>query len=158
MQNGRETKVKIPAGVSDGQKIRLKGRGQPSPDGGEAGDLVIAVSVRKHPIFERDGLNLRVDVPVTFAEATLGATIEVPTLDGGPVKLRVAPGTPSGRVLRVKGRGVSTAKGAGDLLATVVVAVPSHLPPAAKEALDAFTAAMPDENPREELLARGGQH
>ena len=75
-------KVKIPAGVADGQKIRLKGKGQPSPDGGEAGDLVITVTVRKHPVFERDGRNLRVDVPVTFAEAALGATIEVPTLGG----------------------------------------------------------------------------
>lgn len=155
MQSGRETKVKIPAGVADGQKIKLKGKGQPSPDGGEAGDLVITVSVRKHPIFERDGLNLRLDVPVTFSEAALGATIEVPTLEGSPVKLRVAAGTPSGRVLRVKGRGVTTAKGTGDLLATVVVAVPSHLSPAAKEALEAFAAAMPDENPREELLAQG---
>ena len=155
MQSGRETKVKIPAGVADGQKIKLKGKGQPSPDGGEAGDLVITVTVRKHPIFERDGLNLRVDVPVTFSEAALGATIEVPTLEGPPVKLRVAPGTPSGRVLRVKGRGVSTPKGTGDLLATVVVAVPSHLTPAAKEALEAFAAAMPDENPREDLLAQG---
>ncbi len=155
MQSGRETKVKIPAGVADGQKIKLKGKGQPSPDGGEAGDLVITVTVRKHPIFERDGLNLRLDVPVTFAEAALGATIEVPTLEGAPVKLRVAAGTPSGRVLRVKGRGVTTPKGTGDLLATVVVAVPSHLTPAAKEALEAFAAAMPDENPREDLLARG---
>ncbi len=157
MQNGRETKVKIPAGVADGQKIRLKGKGSPSPDGGESGDLVLTVTVRKHPIFERDGLNLRVDVPVTFAEATLGATIEVPTLDGPPVKLRVAAGTPSGRVLRVKGRGVTTAKGSGDLLAEVVVAVPSHLTPAAKEALEAFTAAMPDENPRADLLSRSGR-
>lgn len=155
MQGGRETKVKIPAGVADGQKIKLKGKGQPSPDGGEAGDLVITVTVRKHPIFERDGLNLRLDVPVTFSEAALGATIEVPTLEGAPVKLRVAAGTPSGRVLRVKGRGVTTPKGTGDLLATVVVAVPSHLTPAAKEALEAFAAAMPDENPRDELLARG---
>jgi molecular chaperone DnaJ len=155
MQSGRETKVKIPAGVADGQKIKLKGKGQPSPDGGEAGDLVITVSVRKHPIFERDGLNLRLDVPVTFSEAALGATIEVPTLEGSPVKLRVAAGTPSGRVLRVKGRGVTTAKGTGDLLATVVVAVPSHLSPAAKEALEAFAATMPDENPRAELLAQG---
>jgi molecular chaperone DnaJ len=158
MQSGRETKVKIPAGVADGQKIKLKGKGQPSPDGGEAGDLVITVSVRKHPIFERDGLNLRLDVPVTFAEAALGATIEVPTLEGAPVKLRVAAGTPSGRVLRVKGRGVTTSKGTGDLLATVVVAVPSHLNPAAKEALEAFSAATSNENPREELLARGGAH
>jgi len=157
MQNGRETKVKIPAGVADGQKIRLKGKGAPSPDGGEPGDLVLTVAVRKHPIFERDGLNLRVDVPVTFAEAALGATIEVPTLDGAPVKRRVAPGTPSGRVLRVKGRGVVTAKATGDLLAEVMVAVPSHLTPAAKEALEAFTAAMPDENPREDLLSRSGR-
>ena len=155
MQSGREVKVKIPAGVADGQKIKLKGKGQPSPDGGEAGDLVITVTVRKHPIFERDGLNLRLDVPVTFSEAALGATIEVPTLEGAPVKLRVTAGTPSGRVLRVKGRGVTTPKGTGDLLATVVVAVPSHLTPAAKEALEAFTAAMPDENPRDELLSRG---
>jgi molecular chaperone DnaJ len=155
MQSGRETKVKIPAGVADGQKIKLKGKGQPSPDGGEPGDLVITVTVRPHPIFERDGLNLRVDVPVTFSEAALGATIEVPTLEGPPVKLRVTAGTPSGRVLRVKGRGVSTPKGTGDLLATVIVAVPSHLTPAAKEALEAFAAAMPDENPREDLLAQG---
>jgi molecular chaperone DnaJ len=155
MQSGRETKVKIPAGVADGQKIKLKGKGQPSPDGGEAGDLVITVTVRKHPIFERDGLNLRLDVPVTFVEAALGATIEVPTLEGSPVKLRVAAGTPSGRVLRVKGRGVTTPKGTGDLLATVVVAVPTHVTPAAKEALEAFAAAMPDENPRDDLLARG---
>jgi len=155
MQSGRETKVKIPAGVADGQKIKLKGKGNPSPDGGEAGDLVITVTVRKHPIFERDGLNLRLDVPITFAEAALGATIEVPTLEGAPVKLRVAPGTPSGRVLRVKGRGVSGSKGTGDLLATVVVAVPSHLTPAAKDALEAFAAAMPDENPRDGLLAQG---
>ena len=123
-QGGRTITVKIPAGVKDGQKIKLKGKGEPSPDGGEAGDLVLTVSVRKHPVFERDGDNLRVVVPVTFAEATLGATIEVPTLGGAPVKLKVAPGTPSGRVLRVKGRGVTTTKATGDLLAEVHVAVP----------------------------------
>src|SRR5471030_294284 len=83
---GKPIKVKIPAGVSDGQKIRLKGKGEASPDGGEAGDLVLTVTVRKHPVFERDGLNLRVDVPVTFVEATLGATVEVPTLGGEPVR------------------------------------------------------------------------
>ena len=154
MQNGKETKVKIPEGVADGQKIRLKGKGQPSPDGGAAGDLVLTVAVRKQPVFEREGLHLRVDVPVTFAEAALGATIEVPTLDGAPVKLRVAPGTPSGRVLRVKGRGVTTSKGTGDLLAEVVVAVPNHLPDKAKDALEKFAAAMPAENPRAELLDR----
>ncbi len=147
-------KVKIPAGVNDGQKIRLKGKGEASIDGGEAGDLVLTVTVGKHPVFERDGLNLRVDVPVTFVEATLGATIEVPTLDGEPVRLKVAPGTPSGRVLRVKGRGVTTAKGTGDLLATVQVAVPNHLPGDARKHLEAFAAAMPEENPRTDLLER----
>ena len=152
--NGKAINVKIPAGVSDGQKIRLKGKGEPSPDGGTAGDLVLTVTVRKHSVFERDGLNLRVDVPVTFSEATLGATIEVPTLGGEPVKLRVAAGTPSGRVLRVKGRGVTTAKGVGDLLATVVVAVPSHLTAEAQAHLEAFAAALPDENPRADLLDR----
>jgi molecular chaperone DnaJ len=87
---GRPISVKIPAGVSDGQKIRLKGKGEPSFDGGPPGDLTLTVTVRRHPVFDRDGLNLRVDVPVTFTEATLGATIEVPTLGGDPVKLRVA--------------------------------------------------------------------
>jgi len=152
--DGRPITVRIPAGVADGQKIRLRGKGHPSPDGGEPGDIVLTVKVRKHPVFERDGLNLRVTVPVTFAEATLGATIQVPTLGGDPVKLRVAPGTPSGRVLRVKGRGVETSKGIGDLLAEVQVAVPSHLSKEAEQKLGEFEALLPDENPREELLAK----
>ncbi|GGE93435.1 DnaJ C-terminal domain-containing protein [Mycetocola zhadangensis] len=152
--DGRTIKVKIPAGVSDGQKIKLRGKGSPSPDGGAAGDLVLSVTVRKHPVFERDGLNLRVNVPVTFVEATLGATIEVPTLGGDPVRLRVAPGTPSGRVLRVKGRGVTTSKGTGDLLAVVQVAVPSHLNSDAREALERFHELEPKENPRDDLIAR----
>ncbi|MDQ1562153.1 MAG: molecular chaperone DnaJ [Actinomycetota bacterium] len=155
-QGGKSIRVKIPAGVSDGQKIRLKGKGRPSQDGGEPGDLVLTVTVRKHPVFERDGLNLRVNVPVTFVEATLGATVEVPTLGGDPVRLRVAPGTPSGRVLRVKGRGVTTPKGTGDLLATVEVAVPSHLTEAAKKHLEEFAKAMPDENPRADLIDKAG--
>jgi molecular chaperone DnaJ len=151
---GKPISVRIPAGVADGQKIRLKGKGEPSPDGGAPGDLTLTVTVRKHPVFEREGLNLRVDVPVTFAEATLGATIEVPTLGGEPVKLKIAPGTPSGRVLRVKGRGVTTTKGTGDLLAEVVIAVPGHLTADAKEYLEKFEKAMPHENPRAELIAR----
>jgi len=151
---GKPITTRIPEGVADGQKIRLKGKGEPSYDGGAAGDLVLTVTVRKHPVFERDGLNLRVDVPVTFVEATLGATIEVPTLGGEPVKLRVAAGTPSGRVLRVKGRGVTTTKGTGDLLASVVIAVPNHLSGPAREKLEEFAAAMPDENPRADLIAK----
>ena len=155
-ENGKPFKVKIPAGVSNGQKIRLRGRGHPSPDGGESGDIVVTITVRPHPVFTRDGLNLRVTVPVTFTEATLGATIEVPTLGGEPVRLRVAPGTPSGRVLRVKGRGVESKKGTGDLLAEVQVAVPSHLDDAAREALERFHDLEPKENPRAELMAKAG--
>lgn len=153
-EDGKPFKVKIPAGVADGQKIRLRGHGRPSPDGGENGDIVVSITVRPHPVFTRDGKNLRVTVPVTFTEATLGATIEVPTLAGDVVKLRVAPGTPSGRVLRVKGRGVKTSKGTGDLLAELQVAVPAHLDDAAREALLAFQAAEPKENPRGELIAK----
>ena len=153
-EDDKPFKVKIPAGVSDGQKIRLRGRGRPSPDGGEPGDIVVQVTVRPHPVFTRDGLNLRVTVPVTFTEAALGATIEVPTLGGDPVKLRVAPGTPSGRVLRVKGRGVQSSKGTGDLLAEVQVAVPAHLDDKAKEALERFHDLEPKENPRADLMAK----
>jgi molecular chaperone DnaJ len=151
---GRPISVKIPAGVADGQKIRLRGKGEQSITGGEAGDLVLTVTVRKHPVFSRDGLDLRLDVPVTFTEAVLGAAIEVPTLTGDTVRLRVSPGTPSGRVLRVKGRGVATSKGTGDLLATVQVAVPGNLSADAQKKLEAFAAALGDENPRDELLAR----
>jgi len=156
-EDGKPFKVKIPAGVKDGQKIRLRGRGRPSADGGENGDIVVQVAVRPHPVFTRDGLNLRVSVPVAFTEATLGATIEVPTLGGDPVKLRVAPGTPSGRVLRVKGRGVQTTKGTGDLLAEVQVVVPSSLDDEARQALERFAELQPKDNPRAELIqkARG---
>jgi molecular chaperone DnaJ len=153
-EDNKPFKVKIPAGVSDGQKIRLRGRGRPSPDGGESGDIVVTVAVRPHPVFARDGLNLRLTVPVTFTEAALGATIEVPTLGGDPVRLRVAPGTPSGRVLRVKGRGIQTSKGTGDLLAEVQVAVPAHLDDAAREALERFHELEPKENPRADLMAK----
>ena len=152
--DGETVKVRIPAGVSDKQRIRVPGKGRPSPDGGERGDLYLTVTVRKHPVFERDGVNLRVNVPVTFAEATLGATIEVPTLNGEIVRLKVAPGTPSGRVLRVKGRGVATKKATGDLLAVVQVVVPSHLSKQSEDALKAFEGTLPNENPREELLAK----
>jgi molecular chaperone DnaJ len=151
---GAPVKIRIPAGVADGQKLKVRGKGQPSPDGGPAGDLTLTVHVAGHPVFERDGLNLRVNVPVTFAEAALGATIEVPTLGGEPVRMKVPAGTSSGKVLRLKGRGVETPKGRGDLLAKVEVAVPSHLSAAQKEALEALVAASPDENPRDDLLTK----
>ena len=148
--------AKIPAGVLDGQKIKLRGKGQPSPNGGPNGDLIITVTVKPHAVFSRDGNNLRLSVPVTFAEAVLGATITVPTLGGDPVKLKVAPNTPNGRVLRVKGKGVTTAKGTGDLLATVEVLVPSHISEKAAKALKEFEEALPDEDPRQDLLNRAG--
>ena len=153
---GDPTSVKIPAGIVDGQKVKLRGKGQASPNGGETGDLIITVTVKPHPVFSRDGNNLRVTVPVTFTEAVLGATIQVPTLGGEPVKLKVAPGTPNGRVLRVKGKGVKSAKAEGDLLATVEIAVPSHISDKAKKALEEFAEQMPDEDPREDLLTRAG--
>ncbi|MFM6977299.1 MAG: DnaJ C-terminal domain-containing protein [Micrococcales bacterium] len=153
---GKDVSVNIPAGVNDGQKIKLRGKGQASPNGGEAGDLIITCNIKPHPIFSRDGNNIRVTVPVTFTEAVLGATILVPTLGGEPVKLKVAPGTPNGRVLRVKGRGVVTAKHEGDLLATVEVAVPSHVRDKAKKALEEFEGLLPDEDPRAELLLKAG--
>jgi len=148
--------AKIPAGVSDGQKIKLRGKGQPSSNGGPNGDLIITVSVKPHPVFSRDGINLRLSVPVTFAEAVLGATITVPTLGGDPVKLKVAPNTPNGRVLRVKGKGVPTAKGTGDLLATVEVLVPAHISDAAAKALQEFDDLLQGQDPRADLLNRAG--
>ena len=154
--NGKEVTVNIPAGVSDGQKIKLRGKGQASPNGGPAGDLIIDVHVKPHPVFSRDGNNIRVTVPVTFHEAVVGATIQVPTLGGEPVKLKVTPGTPNGRVLRVKGRGVQGAKAVGDLLATVEIAVPAHVSEKAKQALAEFDALLPQEDPREDLLNKAG--
>lgn len=154
--NSGETTIKIPAGVQDGQKIKIAGKGQQSPNGGPAGDLIIAITIKPHPVFTREGNNLRLTVPVTFSEAVLGATIQVPTLGGEPVKLKVAPGTPNGRVLRVKGRGVVTAKAEGDLLATVEIAVPSHVSDKAKTALEAFDELLPDEDPRADLLNKAG--
>ncbi|WP_105567204.1 DnaJ C-terminal domain-containing protein [Microbacterium halophytorum] len=154
--DGTSFKIKVPAGVADGQKIRLRGRGRPSPNGGENGDIVVEVSVKPHPVFTRDGLNLRVQVPVTFTEAALGATIEVPTLEGDTVRLKVAAGTPSGRVLRVKGRGIASKKGTGDLLAEVQIVVPGNLTADQREALEAFRAMESSESPRDEWLHRAG--
>jgi molecular chaperone DnaJ len=148
--------VKVPAGIQDGQKLKVKGKGQPSPNGGPAGDLVVTIKVKPHAVFTRDGDNIRVSVPVTYAEATLGATIEVPVLGEDPVKLKVAAGTPNGRTLRVKGKGVQFGSRQGDLLATVEVMVPGHLPAKAKKLLEQFDAELPDENPRQDLISRAG--
>lgn len=151
---GRTVKARIPAGVKDGQKIRLRGKGRPGESGAPAGDLEVTVRVTPHPVFTLEGSNLRVTVPIAFDEAALGAEIDVPTLDGGTVRVKVPAGTPSGRTLRVKGRGVTTSTGTGDLLVTVQVVVPQRLSAAAKEAVQAFGIATSGEDVRAELLAR----
>ena len=153
---GESVTVKVPAGIQDGQKLKVKGKGQPSPNGGPSGDLVVTIKVRSHQVFTRDGDNIRVNVPVTFAEAALGATIEVPTLGGDPVKLKVAAGTPNGRTLRVKGKGVQFGNRQGDLLATIEVLVPAHLSGKAKKLLEDFSQELPQEDPRRDLLTKAG--
>ena len=151
--NGPRTiTARIPAGVRNGQKVRLRGKGRPSEYGGAPGDLVVTVAVEPHPVFTIDGTDVRITVPATFAEAAMGAQIEVPTPQGGRVTLRVPAGTPTGRVLRVRGRGVQAPKGAGDLLVMIQVAVPQRLTVAAQDALNAFAEATRDENPRAALF------
>ncbi|PRZ03054.1 molecular chaperone DnaJ [Isoptericola sp. CG 20/1183] len=155
--DGKKITARIPAGVHDGQKIRLRGKGRPGSAGGPAGDLLIVVHVTEHPVFSIDGANLRMTLPVTFAEAALGTTVEVPTMSGETVRLKVPSGTPSGRVLRVKGRGVATTKRTGDLLVTVQVVVPQKLSRAAKKALEDFAAEADGEDVRAELAAKAAQ-
>jgi len=128
-----EVNVRIPPGVSHGQRIRVPGKGAPSSDGGDPGDLLVTIAISPHPVFDRDGANLLVTVPVTYAEAVLGADVKVPTLSGVPITLRIKPGTQSGTILRVRGRGVQTSNLTGDLLVTVTVHVPSDPSPAEQE-------------------------
>ena len=122
LPTGKEVDVKIPAGLNDGQTIRLKGQGLAGP-GGRAGDLLIAVSIAPHPLFTREGADLRFELPITLYEAVLGAKVRVPTLDGA-VELAIPAGTNSGRTFRLKGKGFSAKDGAGDLLATVRIMLP----------------------------------
>jgi molecular chaperone DnaJ len=150
--DGEVIDVRVPAGIKDGQKVRVRGKGQYGPAGN--GDLMVTVNVKPHDFYTRDGDNLRIHVPVSFPEAALGADIEVPTIDGDKVKVRVPAGTPSGRTLRVKGRGVKTSKGAGDLLVTIDVAIPKKLTEEAEEAVKAFAAATADADVRAGLAAK----
>ena len=155
--DGTKVTARIPVGVKDGQKIRLRGKGEPGDQGAPAGDLLLTVQVSKHPVFGRQGDNLTVDLPVTFAEAALGATVSVPTLNGEPVKVRIAAGTPNGRVLRVKGRGIPTKSHTGDLLAKVSVAIPQRLSDKAREAVEVLRAEEGDADPRADVFARARQ-
>jgi molecular chaperone DnaJ len=154
----RTIQARIPAGVADGQRIKLKGKGAPGERGGPAGDLYVRIHVTPHPVFGRSGNNLTVTVPVTFPEAALGAEVKVPSMVGAPVSVRIPAGTPNGRTFRVRGKGVRRGDGTnGDLLVTVAVQVPQKLTGPAREALNDFREATAGEDPRDELLRRAKQ-
>jgi len=150
--NGNSISARVPAGINDGAKIKLKGRGEMAQGG--PGDLYVIVHVTKHPVYTRDGDNLLMTLPVTFTEAALGADIAVPTLSGEEVKVRLAPGTQNGKVLRLKGRGITRNHNTGDMLITVDVNVPQRLDSKAKKALEEFHEATKDESPRKDLAER----
>jgi molecular chaperone DnaJ len=141
--------VKVPAGVKDGARIRLSGRGEPGPAGVPAGDLFVRVRVRPHRIFGRKGSDLTIEVPVTFPEAALGAEIQVPTLNG-PVRMRVPGGTPSGKTFRLRGKGAPKRGGFGDLLVTVRVEVPGKVSRQERELLEQLRG-LERESPRRGL-------
>ena len=149
----REVKVRIPAGVDDGQRIRVKGRGGAGASGGPPGDLYVVVRVQPDAVFGRTGRNLTVRLPITFAEAALGGSVRVPTL-ADPVTVKVPPGTPAGKVLRLRGRGVPAEgkKTAGDLLVTLDVQIPTELSDEQRAAIDALAGVFGDD-PRAEVFA-----
>ncbi|MEU1620911.1 molecular chaperone DnaJ [Streptomyces sp. NPDC005722] len=152
-RSARTMQVRIPAGVTDGQRIRLRGKGAPGERGGPGGDLYVTVHVDAHPVFGRKADNLTVTVPVTFVEAALGGEIKVPTLGGPPVTLKLPPGTPNGRTLRARGKGAVRKDGTrGDLLVSIEVAVPAATEGKALDALEAYREATADTDPREELF------
>jgi molecular chaperone DnaJ len=152
-KSSRTMQVRIPAGVTDGQRIRLRGKGAPGERGGPAGDLYVVVHVGRHPVFGRKDANLTVTVPVSFAEAALGGEIKVPTLGGPPVTLKLPPGTPNGRTLRARGKGAVRKDGSrGDLLVTIEVAVPDKTEGKALDALESYREATAGFDPRAELF------
>ncbi|MCB9411630.1 MAG: molecular chaperone DnaJ [Actinobacteria bacterium] len=158
-QSTRTVNARVPAGVKDGQRIKLKGKGGPGEAGGPDGDLYIVVHVDSHPVFARNGDNLEITVPVTFDEAALGANVKVPVLGGGVVTLKLPPGTANGRTFRVRGKGATRRDGTkGDMLVSVKVSVPeeAQLNDAARDALRAYREATNTHDPRANLMARAG--
>jgi molecular chaperone DnaJ len=144
--------ARVPTGVNDGAKIRVKGKGAQGEAG--PGDLFIQLHVKPHPIFSRKGENLTITLPVTFAEAALGADIKVPTMAGDDVTVRIAPGTPNGRTLRVKGRGIVKGSTTGDLLVTVEVQVPQRVDGKALDALKTFAEVTASEDVRSDFVSK----
>lgn len=155
--DGRIMTVRIPAGVHDGQKLRLRGKGRPSANGGAPGNLVVTIHVKPHPVFAIEGGNLVADLPVTVEEAALGAKVQVPLLDGKLVTVKVPAGSSSGAVLRLRGRGVPKGKKASDLLLKLKVEVPKKLSRKAKSALEEFAAQTADFDPRSGWQAQATQ-
>jgi len=149
MEETRTLSVKVPPGVDTGDRIRLGGEGEAGPDGGPAGGLFVQMSVKDHPIFERDGKHLYCEVPIDFADAALGGELEVPTLDGR-VKLKIPPETQTGKHFRLRGKGVKPVRGGavGDLLCRVVVETPVNLSKRQKELLEEFQETMADSGTR----------
>lgn len=151
------TQARIPAGVRNEQRIRIKHKGGPGFNGGASGDLFVTVNVTPHPVFERDGNNLTITVPVRFDEAVLGADIPVPVFDGAPVTIRIPSGTRVGTKFRARGKGVRKSDGtAGDLIVTVDIAVPSHISDRATFALNEFRNETADFDPRAEIMRKAG--
>jgi DnaJ-class molecular chaperone len=148
LPNGKEVEVKIPAGIDEGQQMRLKGQGLAGP-AGQAGDLLITISVLPHPLFHRDGADLRLDLPVTLYEAVLGAKVRVPTLDGS-VELTIPPGTNAGRTFRLKGKGFPAKDRKGDLLATVRLVLPEGNDPELEALMRKWRDAKPYD-PRQDI-------
>jgi molecular chaperone DnaJ len=156
--SSRTVQARIPAGVADGQRIRIPSRGAPGEAGGKPGDLYVRVKVKPHSVFGRAGSELTVSVPVSITELALGADIKVPTHRGPAVTIHVPPGTPNGRVFRVPGKGVRRKDGqAGALLVTVEVMVPQDLSKKTRSALEDLRAATAGTDPREDLLRRAAQ-
>jgi molecular chaperone DnaJ len=154
--SSKTMQVRIPAGVKDGQRIRLRGRGASGERGGPSGDLYVTVHVTPHKLFGRRGDNLTVTVPISLDEAALGATISVPTLDGS-VSLKVPPGTPNGRTFRARGKGAMRRDGyRGDLLVTVEVQVPGELTDEARAAMEAYRDSRGKTDPRSSMFPAGG--
>jgi molecular chaperone DnaJ len=151
--SSRSIQARIPAGVKDGQRIRLRGKGSAGENGGPPGDLYVTVKVAPHRVFGRKGDNLTLDVPVSFDEAALGADVKIPTLGGTPVTVKIPPGTPNGRTFRVRGKGARKSDGTyGDLLATIEVQVPAVVDATTREAIEAYRAASAGRPLREKLF------
>lgn len=152
----RAISARIPAGVKDGQRIRLSGKGAAGEYGGPSGDLFVKVKVADHPVFGRKGDNLTLKVPIAFHEAVLGAEVRVPTLGGTPVTVKIPAGTPNGRTFRVRGKGVRRRDGhVGDLLVTVEVQVPATVTEDARAAVEALREATPERDLRSGLFDAG---